>query len=142
MCFINKCKYFPFSRGIQYIHVQRVKYCLRYFLGLHSCRVQCLPRGVFSSNSPGQSHVFRHESNSLGVNGAEQTVLEQSHQVGLACLLKSEYCGGLEPQIPSIANCTDCLSNNSGEWQLGYQQVGRFLELPEHELKYMIQMKI
>ena len=54
---------------------------------------------MFSSDSPGQSHVFRHESNSLGVNGAEQTVLEQSHHVGLGGFLEAEDGGGLEPEV-------------------------------------------
>ena len=63
-----------------------------------------LPGAVFSSDSPGQDHVFRHQRHSLGVDGAEQTVLEQSHHVGLGGLLQGHDSGALEPQIPATAN--------------------------------------
>ena len=58
-----------------------------------------LPSTVLPSNPSGQCHIFWHESDSFGVNGAQQTVLKQSHQIRLRCFLKhscnKDFGGGL-----------------------------------------------
>ena len=33
------------------------------------------------------------------MNGAEKTVLEEGHHVGLGCFLEGQDSGGLEPQV-------------------------------------------
>ena len=44
--------------------------------------------GTLSSDPPGQLDVLGHDGHTLGVNGAQVGVLEQTDQVGLASLLK------------------------------------------------------
>ena len=76
-----------------------------------------LPNLVFPSNTPCKDHIFRHQGHSLGMNGAEKTVLEEGHHVGFSGLLESHDSCGLEPQVFGT-NLTTDLSNDSGKWQL------------------------
>ena len=41
-----------------------------------------------SADAPGQIHVFLHHSHSLGMDGAQVSVLEKTNNVGLSCLLE------------------------------------------------------
>jgi hypothetical protein len=43
---------------------------------------------TLSTNAASQLDVFRHDGDTLGVNGAQVGVLKQTHQVGLAGFLK------------------------------------------------------
>ena len=52
-----------------------------------------------ATDSASQLDVFGHDSDSLGVDGAEVGVFEQSDQVGLAGLLQSHHGGALEAQV-------------------------------------------
>lgn len=45
---------------------------------------------AFSSDAPGQLDVLRHDSDALGVNGAQVRVFEQAHQVSLTGFLETE----------------------------------------------------
>ncbi len=57
---------------------------------------------VRSSNiapdTPGELDILGHDSNALGVNGAEVAVLEETDDVRLSRLLEGEDSGGLEPE--------------------------------------------
>ena len=56
---------------------------------------------TLSTDPASQLNVLGHDGDTLGVNGAEIGVLEQTHQVGLACFLrqkKSKY-------FSYLANC-------------------------------------
>ena len=46
--------------------------------------------GTLATDPPGQLDILGHDGNTLGVDGAQVGVLEQTHQVGLAGLLKTE----------------------------------------------------
>ena len=67
--------------------------------------VQCsvchsvLPATMISSDPPSQCQVLGHESDSLGMNGAEHAVLEESDEVGLGSFLEGHNGGCLEPHI-------------------------------------------
>ena len=46
--------------------------------------------GTLATDPPGQLDILGHDGHTLGVDGAQVGVLEQTHQVGLAGLLKLE----------------------------------------------------
>ena len=45
--------------------------------------------GPLPPDAAGQLDILRHDGDTLGVDGAEVGVLEQTHQVSLASLLKN-----------------------------------------------------
>ena len=46
--------------------------------------------GALATDSAGKLHVLGHDGDSLGVDGAEVGVLEESNHVGLSSLLKGK----------------------------------------------------
>ena len=58
-----------------------------------------LPRVVLSPDPPSQHHILGHQCHSLGVDGTQQTIFKQCHQVGLSSLLESMNGSTLEPEI-------------------------------------------
>ena len=75
-------------------------------------------------------HVLWHDGNSLGVDGAEVGVLEESDHVGLSGLLKGEDGGGLESEV-SLEVGSD-FSDESLERKLSDKELGGFLVLSDH----------
>ena len=78
-----------------------------------------------AADSPCQLDVLRHDGHSLGVNGAQIGVLEQTDQVGLRCLLQGHDCRALEAKVglEVLGN----LTNESLEGQLANEKLGRLL---------------
>ena len=54
---------------------------------------------TLAADSSGQLDVFRHDGDSLGVDGAQVGVFEKTDQVGLASLLQGHDGRALEAQI-------------------------------------------
>ena len=81
--------------------------------------------GSFSTDSASQLDVLGHDSNSLGVNGAQVGVFKQTNKIGLAGLLKGHHCGTLEAKV-GLEVLSD-FSNKSLERKLADQQLGGFL---------------
>ena len=52
-----------------------------------------------STDPPGQLDVLGHDGDTLGVDGAQVGVLEQTDEVSLAGLLESHDSRGLESQV-------------------------------------------
>lgn len=44
---------------------------------------------AFTTDSSGELYVLRHDGHTLGVNSAQVGVFKQTHQVGLACFLRT-----------------------------------------------------
>ena len=84
----------------------------------------------FSSDSSGQLHVLRHDGNSLGVDGAEVGVLEESNHVGLSSLLEGKDGRGLESEV-GLEIGSD-FSDESLERKLSDKELGGFLILSDH----------
>ena len=82
-----------------------------------------------ASDPPCQLDVLGHDSNPLGMDGAEVGVLKESDQVGLAGLLKGHHSRTLEPQISLevLSNLTD----KPLEWKLADEQLCGLL-VPKH----------
>ena len=102
-----------------------------YLLILGSKGTQCLwesikSSGAFATDSAGELHVLGHDGNSLGVDGAKVSVLEEADHVGLGSLLEGENGGGLETELVSVLRGD--LSNESLERQLSDEEFSGFLE--------------
>jgi histone H3 len=80
----------------------------------------------FSSDSSGQLHVLGHDGDSLGVDGAEVGVFEETDQVGLGGFLEGEDSGGLESEV-SLELSSD-FSNQSLERKFSNEEFGALLE--------------
>ena len=53
----------------------------------------------FSADSAGQLNILWHDSDALGVNGAQVGIFKQTNKVGFACFLKSHDSRALETQV-------------------------------------------
>ena len=81
--------------------------------------------GALSADTTGQLDVLGHDGHTLGVDGAQIGVLEETNQVGLASLLKGHDGGALEAQV-GLEVLGD-LADETLEWQLADQQLGALL---------------
>ena len=86
--------------------------------------------GSLTSDSSGELHVLWHDGNSLGVDGAEVSVLEESNHVGLSGFLESKDGGRLESKV-GLEVGSD-FSDESLEWELSNEELGRLLILSDH----------
>ena len=92
------------------------------------CSVQ-VSVGSLSSDSSSELHIFWHDGDSLGVDGTEVGVLEESDHVGLGSFLKSKDGRGLESQVglEIVGNFSD----ESLEWELSNEEISGFLEFSD-----------
>ena len=90
------------------------------FLGLGTKDLSTL-----ATDTAGQLDVLGHDGHTLGVDGAQVGVLEQTDQVSLAGLLQSHDGGALEAQI-GLEVLSD-LTHKTLEWQLADEELGGFL---------------
>ena len=81
--------------------------------------------GTFATDTAGKLDVLGHDGDTLGVDGAQVGVLEETDQVSLTSLLKSSDGGTLEAQIrlEILGDFTD----ETLERQLADQQLGALL---------------
>jgi len=84
---------------------------------------------TLATDPPGQLDVLGHDGDTLGVDGAQVGVLEQTHQVSLTGLLESANGGRLEPQV-SLEVLGD-LPDETLEGQLADEQLGGLLVTPD-----------
>ena len=81
--------------------------------------------GALATDATGQLDVLGHDGDTLGVDGAQVGVLEQTNQVGLSSLLEGQYGGGLEPQV-GLEVLGD-LTDEALEGELADEELGRLL---------------
>ena len=84
-----------------------------------------LSLSAFAADTTSQLDVLGHDRHSLGVDGAQVGVLEQTDQVGLAGLLQGHDGRALEAQV-GLEVLSD-LADEALEGQLADQQLGRLL---------------
>ena len=89
------------------------------------CFVKANFLSTLSTDTAGQLDVLGHDGHTLGVDGAQVGVLEETDQVGLASLLQGHDGGALEAQI-GLEVLGD-LTDQALEGQLADQQLGGFL---------------
>ena len=85
--------------------------------------VCCL--STLSTDAAGQLDVLGHDGHTLGVDGAQVGILEQSNQVSLRGLLQSHDGRALEAQI-GLEVLGD-LTDQTLEWQLADEQLSALL---------------
>ena len=78
---------------------------------------------------PGELHVPGHEGDSLGVDGAEVGVLEQTDHVGLSGFLESVDSCRLESEVRFVV--TGDLSDKALEWKFSNEELGTLLVSPD-----------
>ena len=81
---------------------------------------------ALTTDSAGKLHVLWHDSDSLGVDGAEVGVLEKADHVSLRGLLEGEDGAGLEAELVSVLRGD--LTDESLEGQLPDEELGALLE--------------
>ena len=82
--------------------------------------------GALSTDSAGELDVLWHDGDSLGVDGAEVGVLEETDHVGLRGLLEGKDGRGLESEV--VSELRGDLSDESLEWELSDEELGGLLE--------------
>ena len=85
--------------------------------------------GTLSSDSSGQLDVLGHDGNSLGVDGTQVGVLEESNKVSLTSLLQGHHRSALESQV-SLEILGD-LTDQTLEGQLPQEQFSGLLVPPD-----------
>ena len=84
---------------------------------------------TLSTDAAGQLDVLGHDGDTLGVDGAQVGVLEQTNKVGLAGLLEGHDGRALEPQV-GLEVLGD-LTDQTLEGQLADEQLGGLLVPPD-----------
>jgi len=82
--------------------------------------------GSLTTDSSGELHVLGHDGDSLGVDGAEVGVFEETDHVGLGGFLEGEDGGGLESEV--VLELRGNLSDESLERKLSDEELSGFLE--------------
>ena len=82
--------------------------------------------GSLTSDSAGKLHVFGHDGDTLGMDGAEVGVLEESDHVGFGCFLEGKHGRGLESEV-SLEFGGD-LTDESLEGELADEELSALLE--------------
>ena len=98
---------------------------------------------TFSSNASSQLDVLWHDSDTLGVDGAQVGILEETDQIGLACLLESSNSRRLESQV-GLEVLGD-LTNESLEGQFADQELSGLLvatDLTESDRTWSVTMRL
>jgi len=80
---------------------------------------------TLSTDTTGELNVLRHDCDTLGVNGTQVGILEQSNKISLRGLLESQHGTALESKIALeiLGNFT----NQTLEGQLADEKVGGLL---------------
>jgi len=64
---------------------------------------QCIQSGKnlspFTTDSPSELDILRHDGDSLSMNSTQVGVLKQTYKISLGSLLKCKHSVALEPQI-------------------------------------------
>ena len=82
--------------------------------------------GALTTDSAGKLHVLWHDGDSLGVDGAEVSVLEEADHVSLRGLLEGQDGAGLETELVSVLGGD--LTDESLERKFPDEKLGALLE--------------
>ena len=81
--------------------------------------------GTLTTDAAGKLDVLWHDGDTLGVDGTEVGVLEQTDEVSLGGLLEGEHSGGLEAEV-GLEILGD-LTDETLEWELADKELGGLL---------------
>ena len=114
-----------FSRNVVLIKHQLGLFCS--YAPLLSCRSRHLR--ALTTDAAGEVDVTGHDGDTLGVDGAQVGVLEETDDVGLSSLLKGEDGGGLEAEI--ALEVLGDFANEALEGKLPEEELSGLLELAD-----------
>jgi len=83
----------------------------------------------FTSDSSGQLEISSHDSDSLGMDGAQIGIFEKTDQISFSSFLKSQNSGALESQISFIVMSD--FSDESLERKLSDEEISGLLVLSD-----------
>jgi len=92
-------------------------------------KIQEISSSSLASDSARKLNILRHDGDTLGVNGTEICVLEESNQISLSSFLQGGYSTALEPQICFEILCD--LTHETLEGKLTDQQLCALLILSD-----------
>jgi len=81
---------------------------------------------AFTTDSAGELDVLGHDGHTLGVDGAQVGVLEETNEVGLGGFLESEDGGALETEVVLVLSSD--LTDESLERELSDEEFSALLE--------------
>ena len=84
---------------------------------------------ALTADAAGKLNVLGHDGDTLGVDGAQVGVLEETHEVRLGGFLEGEDGGGLEPEV-GLEVLGD-LADEALEGELADQELGGLLVLAD-----------
>ena len=114
-----------FSKDVVLIKHQLGLFCS--YAPLLSCRSRHLR--ALTTDAAGKVDVLGHDGDTLGVDGAQVGVLEQTDDVGLSSLLKGEDGRGLEAEI--ALEVLGDFANEALEGKLPEEELSGLLELAD-----------
>lgn len=85
--------------------------------------------GAFTADTASQLDILGHDGDSLGVDGAQVCVFEESDQVGLASFLQGHDGGALESQV--CLEVLGDLTNQPLEGELADEKLSALLVTPD-----------
>merc|ERR1712025_897442 len=85
--------------------------------------------GALTTDSAGELHVLGHDGHTLGVDGAEVGVLEETDHVGLGGFLEGKDGGALESEV--VLEFGSDFTDESLEGELADEEFSGFLELSD-----------
>jgi hypothetical protein len=86
---------------------------------------------ALSADATGQLNIFGHDRHTLGMNGTQVGVFEQSNKVGFRSFLKGEDSGRLEAKI--ILEVLGDFTNEALERSFADQEFGGLLVFAVHD---------
>ena len=84
---------------------------------------------ALAADSLGKLDIPLHDSDTVGVDGAEVSVLEEADEVSFGGFLKGSDGAGLEPEVTTETGGD--FSDKSLEWKLPDEEIGALLVLPD-----------
>jgi hypothetical protein len=82
--------------------------------------------GAFTTDAASELHVLGHDGHTLGMDGAEVGVLEETNHVGLGGFLEGEHGGGLETEV--VLELSGDLADEALEGELADEELSALLE--------------
>ena len=82
--------------------------------------------GALATDTAGQLDVLGHDGHTLGVDGAQVGVLEETDHVSLSGLLEGEHGGALETEV--VLELSGDLADEALEGKLADEELGALLE--------------
>jgi hypothetical protein len=92
---------------------------------VHKCAKEANSLRALTTDTTGKLHVLGHDGDTLGVDGAQVSVLKEANKVSFSRLLKSKHSRTLEAQV-SLEILSD-FTDKTLEWQLADQKLSALL---------------